>query len=78
MQKAVNERATIADSKLAKVEAEQRQIGEQFAELRTAVERKYEKSQSLDRVREQILVAISTMKREGDEAQAVYLLIQLL
>jgi len=77
MQKAADERAIIADNKLAKVEAAQRQIGKQVAELRTAVERDYKKSQTLDRVREQILVAISTRQRVGAEVETVYLFVLL-
>ena len=63
MQKEVDERENTVDSKLAEMEAAQRQIGEQVAELRGVVESNYKKSaedtnQAIDRVRDEILGAL--------------------
>ena len=69
----VDERAIVVDVKLAKLEAAQRQIGEQVAELRVAVERNAtETGQAMDQVRSEILGAMATKQAESAVAEPVY------
>ena len=69
----VDERAIVVDGKLAKLEAAQRQIGEQVAELRAAVERNAtETGQTMDQVCSEILGAVAMKQAESAVAEPVY------